>query len=122
MITNNVIFYNDKTIDLYKIFITDKDSVYINGMCEYGFSYEFIRRSDLKFYNKYSLKDMLTIKKDMGIKELYIEVGDCGVNKSISLESGNKIKNECDLHINIFSKKLIGKIYGKEKMLRLMKY
>ncbi len=52
MITNNVNFYNNKTIDFYKIFITDKDSVYINGMDEYGFSYEFIRRSDLKLYNK----------------------------------------------------------------------
>lgn len=115
MITNNINFYNNKTIDLYKIFITDKDSVYINCIGEYGFSYDFIRRSDLKLYNKYSLKDILTIKKDMGVNELYIEVGDCGINNFISLEGAKKIKKECDLHINIFSKKLIGKIYGKEK-------
>lgn len=62
---------------------------------------------------------MVIIKKNMGINELYIEIEDCGVNKFVSLENENKIKNECDLDINVFSKKLIGKIYEKENNVKI---
>lgn len=114
MNSKNVNFCNKKTIHIYKIFITDKNSVYINGINEYGFSYEFIKNNDLKIYNKFSVKEIIFIKKYMDINELYIEIGDCGINKFISLESENKIKNEYDLDINIFTIKLISKIYNKE--------
>lgn len=119
MNSKNVNFCNKKTIHIYKIFIADKNSVYINGINEYGFSYEFIKNNELKIYNKFSVKEIIFIKKYMDINELYIEIGDCGINKFISLESENKIKNEYDLDINIFAIKLISKIYNKENEVKI---
>lgn len=119
MIPSEVNFHNNKRTELYKIFITDKNFVYINGINECGYSYEFIKNSELKLYDNYSLQDIVTQKNDMGIKELYIEINEYGIKEFIKLEIEKKIKNEDELNITIFSKKIISKINEKETEVKI---
>ncbi|WP_224399397.1 hypothetical protein, partial [Klebsiella michiganensis] len=56
---------------------------------------------------------------DMGIKELYIEINEYGIKEFIKLEIENKIENEDELNITIFSKKIISKINEKETEVKI---
>lgn len=119
VISDEVSFYNEKTTNMYKIFITDKNSVFINRIDAYGFSYDFIMNNGLKIFNNCYLKDIVNMKMHINIKELYIEINECGINKFVQLENENKVKSESDLDITVFSKQLITKSYTKEKTLKI---
>ncbi|HAL3290810.1 TPA: hypothetical protein ACROWE_001116 [Escherichia coli] len=111
--------YGNDLSSTAKIFITEQNTVFLNRVDACGFCYEFVMKNEINIFTGCCLKDIINIKVSMGIKELYVEIDNDGMNKFIRIEDESKIVNESELCINSFSKRLITKLHTRERDVKI---
>lgn len=108
--------YEDKRVEIYRLFITKKNSVFINKFNYCGFSHDFIMSNDIELFENCHVKNLINAKKDMGITELYIELNKLETISFVDLERDSHIINsEDDLNINSFTRYFFTKNHVRKK-------